>query len=179
MNSFRAAGVGAILDWAEEDDMLAFAKPRPAGFRKPLLCGSSSGSSVSSRASVSDAGDGVHASPAAAQHAGGKEAFAAAGSAVSVAAGVSSVNPLGGESIISSGLTTRMYSHASEDDCDKHLAAYINAIDTAATLPGQGFAAIKLTALTEPLLLERLSAAITRVQQLFERFDADHDGYIT
>ena len=40
--------------------------------------------------------------------------------------------------------------------CERHTSAFLSAIDTAATLPGQGFAAIKLTALGDPGLLEQL-----------------------
>jgi proline dehydrogenase len=50
---------------------------------------------------------------------------------------------------------------------------FLNAIDTAGGLPGQGFAAVKLTALGNPLLLERISSAILTVRGLFQQFDTD------
>lgn len=48
--------------------------------------------------------------------------------------------------------------HANTQDdatCELRTQAFLAAIDTAATLPGQGFAAIKLTALGDPALLVR------------------------
>jgi hypothetical protein len=151
MNSFRAAGVSAILDWAEEEDLLAFARPTPALSRKPVVSsGSGSGSADEADAAVASllkasSGDAVASlDDTAALRSGSRDSLKGSTSAAS--APVSAVTPLGGESILTSGVTTRVYSHASEEDCDKHLAAYINAVDTAATLPSQGFAAIKLTA---------------------------------
>ena len=44
-------------------------------------------------------------------------------------------------------------------------------MDTAAGLPGQGFAAVKITALGNPKLLERTSSAILTVRGLFARYD--------
>ncbi len=71
------------------------------------------------------------------------------------------------------GAVARVYDYVSEEQCDRHVETFISAVDTAGGLPGQGFAAVKLTALGNPLLLERISNAIVTVRGLFERFDAD------
>ncbi|GAX83243.1 hypothetical protein CEUSTIGMA_g10669.t1 [Chlamydomonas eustigma] len=60
----------------------------------------------------------------------------------------------------------------------RHVETFLNAIDTAGGLPGQGFAAVKLTALGNPVLLERMSSAILTVRGLFQRFDMDKSGFI-
>lgn len=39
----------------------------------------------------------------------------------------------------------RTYSYVTEATCDKHVGIFLKAIDTVARLPGQGFAAIKVT----------------------------------
>ena len=57
--------------------------------------------------------------------------------------------------------------------CARHVDTFLKAIDTAAGLPGQGFAAVKLTALGNPDLLERISNSVLTVRGLFRRFDAD------
>ncbi|KAG2448577.1 hypothetical protein HYH02_006468 [Chlamydomonas schloesseri] len=137
MNTLRANGVGAILDYAEEEDLLTACKqPAP---------------------------------PAAANAA----AAAAAG------AQVSARDPLGGESLIKSRVAARTYTFQDDATCERHTQAFIAAIDTAATLPGQGFAAIKLTALGDPALLEHLAAALDAVKALFRRYDSNNDGFVT
>jgi proline dehydrogenase len=40
-------------------------------------------------------------------------------------------------------------------------------------LPDQGFAAIKVTALGNPVLLERMSGALQEIRSLFREADAD------
>jgi hypothetical protein len=53
----------------------------------------------------------------------------------------------------------------SEQQCDAHVHIFQASIGSAGRMPGQGFAAIKLTALGNPQLLERVSAAIRQVQR--------------
>ena len=52
---------------------------------------------------------------------------------------------------------------------------FLKAVDTAAATssPGTGFAAVKVTALGNPLLLERISTAIRTIWGLFSKFDLD------
>jgi hypothetical protein len=71
--------------------------------------------------------------------------------------------------------------HRYEDEalCDRHVGIFLKAIDTVARLPGQGFAAIKVTALGSPALLERMSGALLEIRRLFRAADADGDGFVT
>eukprot|EP00195_Chlamydomonas_chlamydogama_P012380 CAMPEP_0202907550 /NCGR_PEP_ID=MMETSP1392-20130828/43042_1 /ASSEMBLY_ACC=CAM_ASM_000868 /TAXON_ID=225041 /ORGANISM="Chlamydomonas chlamydogama, Strain SAG 11-48b" /LENGTH=585 /DNA_ID=CAMNT_0049596507 /DNA_START=23 /DNA_END=1777 /DNA_ORIENTATION=+ len=75
-------------------------------------------------------------------------------------------------------VVARTYDYQSEVLCDRHVATFLNAIDTAALLPKPGFAAIKLTALGNPKLLERISSSIMTVRGLFKKWDTDGSGYI-
>ncbi len=53
----------------------------------------------------------------------------------------------------------------SEAQCDAHVKIFLSCIESASRDPGQaGFAAVKLTALGNPLLLERVSTAIREVR---------------
>ncbi|GLC59490.1 hypothetical protein PLESTB_001492900 [Pleodorina starrii] len=142
MNALRAHGIGAILDYAEEEDLLKYTKPQQKQTQT---------------------------------QAGNQEGAAAEGGDVVVTAR----RPLGGETIIQSRVAARTYDSADEDLCERHTAAFLSAIDTAATLPGQGFAAIKLSALGDPGLLEHLAGAVEGVQQLFQTYDLDGDGHVT
>jgi|LauGreSBDMM110SN_4_FD.fasta_scaffold18414_2 proline dehydrogenase len=55
----------------------------------------------------------------------------------------------------------------------RHVETFLKAVDTASGLPGEGFAAVKLTALGNPLLIERISGAICVIRGLFAQFDTD------
>jgi proline dehydrogenase len=70
----------------------------------------------------------------------------------------------------------RQYSYENEATCDKHVEVFLKAIDTVAKLPDQGFAAIKVTALGNPQLLERMSAALVEIRDLFSEADTDGEG---
>lgn len=67
----------------------------------------------------------------------------------------------------------RQYSYENEATCDKHVQVFLKAIDTVANLPDQGFAAIKVTALGNPQLLERMSSALVEIRSLFREADTD------
>lgn len=56
------------------------------------------------------------------------------------------------------------------------MQVFLKAIDTVANLPDLGFAAIKVTALGNPQLLERMSAALVEIRSLFA--EADTDGKV-
>ena len=47
------------------------------------------------------------------------------------------------------------------------------------TVTPNGFAALKITALGDPVLLERMSICIVEAAKLFDKFDRDGDGKIT
>lgn len=75
----------------------------------------------------------------------------------------------------------RVYSYASEVECDRHASIFASCIRSArdvSTIPGRGFAAIKVTALGDPALLERMSIAIVEIRNLFGKFDVGGTGSI-
>lgn len=75
----------------------------------------------------------------------------------------------------------RVYKYDSEAKCDHHVELFLDSIRTVQTCsaPGTGFAALKITALGNPLLLEQMSIAIQEADRLFAKFDADGDGIVT
>jgi hypothetical protein len=66
-----------------------------------------------------------------------------------------------------------VYRYEDEAACDRHVGVFKRAVETAGGLPGPGFAAIKVTALGNPLLLERMSSALLQVRELFKVGDTD------
>jgi proline dehydrogenase len=73
----------------------------------------------------------------------------------------------------------REYSYESEAACDRHVDIFRSCIQSVANVTPDGFAAIKVTALGNPLLLERVSQAIVETKNLFAKFDVNGDGYIS
>lgn len=73
----------------------------------------------------------------------------------------------------------RMYDYESETQCDDHVQTFLKCIQDVSNLQKDGFAAIKVTALGNPVLLERMSRAIVETQHLFARFDTNGDGLIS
>jgi hypothetical protein len=63
--------------------------------------------------------------------------------------------------------------------CDAHLGVFLRCIDAAASARGQGFAAIKVTALGNPTLLDRVSNGLLAIRNLFSAFDLNHDDVVT
>eukprot|EP01126_Amoeba_proteus_P040471 TRINITY_DN4318_c0_g3_i1.p1 TRINITY_DN4318_c0_g3~~TRINITY_DN4318_c0_g3_i1.p1 ORF type:complete len:457 (+),score=68.21 TRINITY_DN4318_c0_g3_i1:123-1493(+) len=66
-----------------------------------------------------------------------------------------------------------------EAKCDLNCQIFINCIDAVRNVSPEGFAAIKVTALGSPVILERLSVGITEGQLLFKKFDTDNSGKIS
>ncbi|PNH09359.1 Proline dehydrogenase 1, mitochondrial [Tetrabaena socialis] len=121
----------------------------------------------SATASSSSGPQSVTAGPG--KHSG--EPQAATAEAAAAAAAVPSAQALG--------VVGRTYDYASEEQCDRHVEHFLAAIDMAARQPGRpAFAAIKMTALGNPALLQRASTAITMLHGLFARFDEDGSGFI-
>lgn len=77
-----------------------------------------------------------------------------------------------------SSVVARTYSYEDEAACDRRMGSFLKSIEAAQAADGRGFAAIKVTALGLPRLLERASAALQAIQELFRQFDADGNGYI-
>lgn len=73
----------------------------------------------------------------------------------------------------------REYSYESEAACDRHVDIFRSCIRSVANVTPDGFAAIKVTALGNPLLLERVSQAIVETKNLFAKFDLNGDGHIS
>jgi len=73
----------------------------------------------------------------------------------------------------------RVYDYDSEAKCDRHVETFQKCIEDVANLQADGYAAMKVTALVNPILLERMSRAIVEAQNLFAKFDQDQDGFIS
>ncbi|BDA48708.1 Proline dehydrogenase 1, mitochondrial [Coccomyxa sp. Obi] len=76
-------------------------------------------------------------------------------------------------------VVARTYDYDTEAACDRHTSIFLRSIDAAAQGQGQGFAAIKLTALGNPKLLERVSAGLVAIRNLFGQFDLNHDNVVS
>jgi proline dehydrogenase len=74
----------------------------------------------------------------------------------------------------------RTYPYTSEKQCDEHRDIFLSCINSTNDVsPDKGFAALKVTALGHPLLLERMSRALNGIRNLFTQFDMDGDGQVT
>jgi proline dehydrogenase len=73
----------------------------------------------------------------------------------------------------------REYSYESEAACDRHVEVFRSCIRAVANVSPDGFAAIKVTALGNPLLLERMSSAIVEIKNLFAKFDENGNGFVS
>ena len=76
-------------------------------------------------------------------------------------------------------IVAREYDYESEAQCDEHVATFKKCIQDVANLSQDGYAAVKVTALGNPKLLARMSQAIVEAKRLFQKFDKDHDGFIS
>ena len=72
------------------------------------------------------------------------------------------------------------YTTEFESQADEHLNSYIDGIENLTKLGStkDDYAAIKITALGNPILLKRISQTITETKRLFEKFDLNKDGTI-
>lgn len=73
----------------------------------------------------------------------------------------------------------RVYDYESEAKCNQHMESFSKCIVDAAALGKDGYAAVKVTALGPPALLEMMSTAIVEGRKLFAKFDTDGNGLIT
>ena len=76
-------------------------------------------------------------------------------------------------------MTGRVYEYQTEAACDANTEIFKECIQSVADLEGDTFAAIKITALGNPLLLQRMSTCIVILRELFMRLDKDGSGRIS
>ncbi|KAL7538216.1 hypothetical protein ACHAXR_008369 [Thalassiosira sp. AJA248-18] len=74
----------------------------------------------------------------------------------------------------------RIYDYKSEEECDRHVSIFKDCIRAVRDIsPSSGFAALKVTALGNPELLERMSTIIVETKKLFSKFDTNGTGMLT
>ncbi|KAI9020605.1 proline dehydrogenase [Hyaloraphidium curvatum] len=83
------------------------------------------------------------------------------------------------QSPAAAGVQCRVYDYKDEELCDAHAATFEACIRAVHDVSPTGFAAIKITALGNPLLLKRMSVALVELRKLFQRFDVDGTGHVT
>jgi len=71
------------------------------------------------------------------------------------------------------------YDYESEAACDVHVEAFRSCIRSVAKVAPDGFAALKITALGNPKLLERMSHALKQAEKLFSNLDTNRDGVVS
>jgi len=73
----------------------------------------------------------------------------------------------------------RVYDYKSECECDRHVSVFKDCIRSVQDVSPNGFAALKVTALGNPELLQRMSTMIVEVHNLFSKFDEKGTGLIS
>jgi len=73
----------------------------------------------------------------------------------------------------------RIYDYTTEKECDRHVEIFKNCIRSVRDVSPHGFAALKVTALGNPELLERMSTIIVEVKKFFALMDEKKSGFIT
>jgi hypothetical protein len=73
----------------------------------------------------------------------------------------------------------RQYQYSTEQQCNANAAIFKKAITAVHNVSPDGFAAIKITGLCNPILLERWSTALVEIRNLFNRLDGNKDGKLT
>ena len=74
---------------------------------------------------------------------------------------------------------SRVYTYESEEKCDANLAVFLEAVDAVHATTPEGFAAVKVTALGDPQLLERASSALVQLRAFFETLDPAGTGVLS
>jgi len=75
-------------------------------------------------------------------------------------------------------VSARTYSYRGELNCDSHLRTFLKCVTAVHNVSPEGFAAIKLTALGQPALLERMSNALVEIRRFFVRLDTHKTGFL-
>lgn len=73
----------------------------------------------------------------------------------------------------------RIYDYKSEKQCDHHVETFKSCIRSVRDVSPHGFAALKVTALGNPVLLERMSTIIVEVKKFFATMDEKKTGFIS
>ena len=73
----------------------------------------------------------------------------------------------------------RVYSYRDEELCDQHVETFRRCIEAVKQVSPTGFAAVKITALGNPVLLQRMSEAVDELRGLFLKFDKSQTGFVT
>jgi proline dehydrogenase len=73
----------------------------------------------------------------------------------------------------------RVYDYKNEELCDLHVKTFEKCIEAVHDVSPTGFAALKLTALGNPRLLETISIALIELRRLFQKFDTNASGIVT
>jgi len=81
--------------------------------------------------------------------------------------------------ILEGNALARQYSYQTERQCDANKKIFETAIKAVHGVTPGGFAAIKVTALGNPLFLERWSESLREMHRLFSLMDKDQDGNVT
>ena len=72
----------------------------------------------------------------------------------------------------------RVHTYSSEAKCDKNMEIFKHAVTAVHNVSQNGFAAVKLSALGEPALLERMSTALLEIESLFSRLAGPASGIL-
>jgi len=75
--------------------------------------------------------------------------------------------------------SARVYEYKDEMYCDANAEIFYSAVHAVKNVTPEGFAAIKITALGNPQLLERMSSSLVEIRALFHRMDSDGSGLLT
>ena len=73
----------------------------------------------------------------------------------------------------------RVFLYESETECDANTETFLRCITAVRDATPEGFAAVKVTALGDPQLLERCSTALVELQRFFATLDADGSGALS
>ena len=73
----------------------------------------------------------------------------------------------------------RTFAYQGEAQCDANLEIFKQCVQAVHNVTPEGFAAVKITALGVPDLLERLSVVLVEAKKLFSEIDTDKNGLLT
>ena len=74
---------------------------------------------------------------------------------------------------------SRVHRHVDERHCDFNKDIFLAAVDAVHATTPEGFAAVKVTALGDPALLERVSTALVQLRAFFHRLDTSGRGVLS